>query len=742
MSGPDTRHFVFGPYRLDPQQRLLFRGDEEIALTPRAFDTLLVLVEHHGRVLMKEDLMKAVWTDAVVEENNLTQSISRLRRVLNDTAAEAFIETVPRRGYRFIAPVEECHPGTDTLIRRRTTVRVVAEEESEEQEAQEEREPLHETEALTRAGPIHASAAHARTRRVRFVGIVIASLAGMAAMVAYVLLAGRLNPGPSKSAPRLEHLTGSGRAILAAISPDGQYLAYSTEAAGHQSLWLRQIATDTDVQIVPPDAVDYWGLTFSPDSVYLYYVVWQRNRRDATLQRVPALGGASKQLLADVGSPISFSPDGSRFAFTIDHASRVESRVMLAAADGTVTRTLCDAAADDMLGAVMTGPAWSPDGSSILIASGKRAASARQKRIIDVRVDDGRVRTLHEGPWMNVGPIVWLRDGSGFLMTASDAPWAPRQIWHISYPAGEARNISNDPFDYSGVSLTRENDAAAAVQINTLSELWVRTASGHERMVASEIGDRTGAEGFSWTPEGRIVYAARSGGDINLWSVLPDATDRRQLTVDAGNNFHPAVSIDGRSVVFTSDRSGTLALWKMEPDGSHPVRLTAGRDEVRPALAPNGRWIVYQEGHGWVNTTLARISIDGGDPTRLTTTMSLRPAVSPDGESIAFYSMDDDGWSLALISPNGGPPAKKYAIPATGSRVMRWTPDGSGLAYIDDRDDESTVRLQRLDGSPSEPLTTLHGGDVVAFDWSPDGRYLAYVRVTRSSDVVRLRFQD
>ncbi|MGH9329381.1 MAG: TolB family protein, partial [Vicinamibacterales bacterium] len=344
---------------------------------------------------------------------------------------------------------------------------------------------------------------------------------------------------------------------------------------------------------------------------------------------------------------------------------------------------------------------------------------------------------------LSVGPIVWLRDGSGFLMSAADAAGSPRQIWYVSYPEGQARKISNDLHDYSSVSLTLENDAAAAVQTHTVSALWVRADAGQERLLVSEIGDHTGAEGFSWTPDGRIVYAAGSRGELNLWAVSMDGTGRRQLTVDAGNNFQPAVSPDGRYVVFASDRSGTLALWRMALDASHPIQLTQGRDEVRPAVSPDSRWVVYQQGHGWVKTTLAKVSIDGGDPVQLTTTMSLRPVVSPTGETIAYYSMDDVGWSLAVMSSDGGAPMKKYAIPATGSRVLRWTPDGLGLAYIDDRNDESNVHLQRLDGSAPEHLTSFHAGDVVAFEWSPDGRHLAYVRVTRSSDVVRLRgFRD
>jgi Tol biopolymer transport system component len=325
-------------------------------------------------------------------------------------------------------------------------------------------------------------------------------------------------------------------------------------------------------------------------------------------------------------------------------------------------------------------------------------------------------------------------------MTASDRAWAPRQIWHISHPDGQATQVTNDLHDYASVSLTPDYDTIAAVQTHTLSGLWLRDESGHERLLASEVGDRTGAEGFSWTPDGDIVYAARSGAHLNLWRASARGGPPRQLTVDAGNNFHPCVSSDGRTMVFASDRSGAIGLWRMVLDGSGVAPLTYGREAVRPSVSPDGSWVAYQEGHGWVGSSLWKVPAEGGKGIPLTEQgLSIRPAVSPDGRLVAYFEMDAQDWRLAVIPSAGGPPLAKFAIPATGSRVVRWTPDGKGLAYIDDRDDSARLLVQRLDGGPPAELTTFPPGEVVTFGWSPDGRQLAYVRETRSSDVVRLQ---
>jgi DNA-binding winged helix-turn-helix (wHTH) protein/pimeloyl-ACP methyl ester carboxylesterase len=107
MSSQTTHAYVFGRFRVDAGKRLLFTGDELVALTPKAFDTLLVLVENRGTVLSKEELMRLVWADQIVEENNLAQNIHSIRKSLSEgSEGVKYIETIPKRGYRFVADVE------------------------------------------------------------------------------------------------------------------------------------------------------------------------------------------------------------------------------------------------------------------------------------------------------------------------------------------------------------------------------------------------------------------------------------------------------------------------------------------------------------------------------------------------------------------------------------------------------------------------------------------------------------
>src|SRR6185503_7352656 len=123
MGDPQSHIYEFDDFRLDAGERVLLRGGERVALTPRVLDTLLYLVRHHGRVLEKNELMSEIWPDAVVEENNLNQNISTLRRIFGESRGEnRYIVTVPGRGYRFAAQVTEKAPTSEGHVRAVQTI--------------------------------------------------------------------------------------------------------------------------------------------------------------------------------------------------------------------------------------------------------------------------------------------------------------------------------------------------------------------------------------------------------------------------------------------------------------------------------------------------------------------------------------------------------------------------------------------------------------------------------------------
>src|SRR4030095_9998602 len=134
MKRPGKRFYLFDGFRVDVNERILFKEDREVPLTPKVFDTLLVLLENSSHVLTKKELMQQVWPDSFVEENNLAQNISILRKALGEgKEGEQYIQTVPKRGYRFVADVRTNEEEESVMVRERTRARIVVERSDDDE---------------------------------------------------------------------------------------------------------------------------------------------------------------------------------------------------------------------------------------------------------------------------------------------------------------------------------------------------------------------------------------------------------------------------------------------------------------------------------------------------------------------------------------------------------------------------------------------------------------------------------
>jgi Tol biopolymer transport system component len=521
---------------------------------------------------------------------------------------------------------------------------------------------------------------------------------------------------------KITRLTSTGKARYAAISPDGRYVVHVVDEDGQQSLWMRQVAPSSNVQIVPPANFSYGGLSFSPDGNYIYYLVAELDY--AVLYQRPMLGGAARKLIVDIDSGITFSPDNKQFAFLRGNPGKREVALMLANADGTAERALTVRKHPDSFPDFGAAPAWSADGTIIITPAGSADAGGPYMMLVEVSVADGAVKQITSGRWSEVGQIVWLRDGSGLVFSAKEQPSSPSQLWHISYPSGEAHRITNDLNDYLGVSLTANSTALVTVQSERSSNIWVAPDQEPSRASQITFSNLDGRGRITWTPDDKIVYASLTSGNSDLWIMDADGSNQKQLTVDARDNRSPAVSPDGRYIVFISDRSGSAHIWKMEIDGSNPEQLTNGVGEEWPTCTPDGKWVIYASGLDW---TLWKVPIGGGGHEQVTHSyLGVIPRISPDGKLVAA---DDNG--IVKVYPfEGGGPIKVF------NNLFRfsWAPSGRALEYIDQS--RSNINSQALDGGPPKQLTNFKSGVIGGFARSRDGKKLALSRGTLTNDVV------
>jgi len=533
---------------------------------------------------------------------------------------------------------------------------------------------------------------------------------------------------------KIARLTSTGKATAAAISPDGKYVVHVVDDGEQQSLWMRQVSTSSNVQINPPADMFYFGLTFSPGGDYLYYVAWDK-KNAYTLYQMPALGGTTKKLIVDIDSVVTFSPDGKQLAFLRGYPLQGETAVLVANADGTSERKL---ASGRLALGPFGNPAWSPDGKVIAYPAEIADANSNYMPLREVRVADGSEKPISSQRWWRVERLAWLREGSGLVFTAREGIASPSQIWHLSYPGGQAHRVTNDLHNYLGLSLTADSAALVTVQSEQVSNIWI--APNDDARRASQITHTKfdGVEGLSWTPDGKIVYASGTSGNLDLWMVEPTGTGQKQLTADAGNNSRPSVSYDGRYVVFMSDRTGTNHIWRIDIDGSNATQLTNGEGELNPECLPTGQWVLYQLTSG--KEGMGKVAIGGGETVQIIDKNALGVAISPDGKRIASGYFQPTEVKSAIYPIEGGEPDK--VIDVSGYHYVRWTPDGRALAYVDEKN-LSNINSQLIDGGPSKQLTNFKSDLIFSFAWSRDGKQLALARGTVTKDVVLIsNFKD
>ena len=272
----------------------------------------------------------------------------------------------------------------------------------------------------------------------------------------------------------VKNITHVGNIINTAISPDGKMAVYTTGDAGRESLWLRQIATDSTQQIIASANARYFGVSFSPDGNYIYYLRSENsNPLPRVLYRVAALGGVPQKLLTHLDWCPTFSPDGSRISFVRYSESRNESALMIANADGTNEQKIAVRPYNEPY----TYPAWSPDGQIIAASAGSVELGDSFREVVAVNLADGTEKTLTTRKWYWIDKIAWLADSSGLMMSANpQKSHVHNQLWVLSYPNGEARQITNDSHNYTNVSLTADSRTLLAAHTELLTHLWLAPA--------------------------------------------------------------------------------------------------------------------------------------------------------------------------------------------------------------------------------------------------------------------------
>jgi len=564
--------------------------------------------------------------------------------------------------------------------------------------------------------------------------LVIFALVVAAAFGVYTLFA-RRNSAAFQSFS-VARITETGKASLAAISPDGNYILNVQHDAGQQSLWLRNVPTNSDTQVVPPSDDIYRALQFSPDGNFIYFVKDQKGEKGIySLYRSPVLGGNPELVVHDVGGNISFSPDRSHFAFMRFNFNAGYADIVIAAADGSDQRTLSRQTTK------FDSPAWSPDGKSILVnewISEKDAVSSLD--LFDVSTGGKSVVAKSANLFDS---SVWLPDGSGVLVLARsrDSNFNRDQIGLVSFPAGFYRPVTNDTNNYLSLSLSSDGKTIAAVQSQYVGALQVAPFTDASAGQAATISTLPPTSQVTWTPDGKLLLNQEN----RIFRMDDDGSNRTPLLHDNFASFAPVSCDQGRYIMFTSvfrDGKSDLNIWRMDSSGGNLKQITTGEDDEPAMCSPDGKWLVYAslDSGKFVSK---KVSVDGGPSTTLSDALLTCGCIniSPDGRYLAFQTQPSPGAPviIKILDFQSLQLVKDFPRDPRAVGEIRYTTDGKFIGYPVRDKGLYALWLSPVDASPGHTVTPFNADRIPDFHWSPDGKKLALIRAHNDSDVVLLR---
>ena len=708
--GPYVR---FGPFELDVRSGELQHNGRKMLLNEQPLQVLLALLERPGELVSREELVQRLWPDGtfVDYERGLNKAVNKLREVLRDSAdSPRFVETIPRRGYRFIAHLEPSNPPIPV-------------------------DPVPKPpQVLTGEG-----------KPYRFA--VAAVLGALLLLIAvgfgvYELSTAHSSPLNLQNM-RITRLTENGKASDVAISPDGRYVVYVLSEGQKQSLWMRQVAAESAVQILPPDPAPLSRLSFSPDGNYIYFLRSDGGSFNfASLYQMPVLGATPRLLIQDIDTPITFSAHGEREAFIRGNPEKGESYLVTADNNGGNEKVLATennlqsfALANFSTYFGFVGPAWSPDGKTI-VASVSEGIRGGVFSVLAFSVSDGKVQKIYSSKSF-IGQLRWLPSGDGLLMIMADpVTGLSGQIWYLPYPHGTAQRLTNDLTNYNlcCLDLTTNADTIATVENNYVADLWLAPAGATDK--ARQITSNAAIVDASWLTDNKIVLQNIKG---DLLTVDHEGANNMLLTPDAHNVRAIAACGDGRHIVYESLRS-TEHIWVMNADGSNATQLTSGDGESFPDCSPDGKWVAYLASDKSLGFTAWRVNIDGGKPVQLTHEWAYGPRISPNGSLVLYTTLGpkDEHDVIVVVDAASGQRMYSWDIPA-GIDDAHWAQDGQAVDYVITRDAVSNLWRQPLTGGPAKQITDFKSGRIFRFGWSRDGKQLLLVRGDISSDVILIR---
>jgi eukaryotic-like serine/threonine-protein kinase len=548
---------------------------------------------------------------------------------------------------------------------------------------------------------------------------------------------------------KITKISGTHNAQIGAMSPDSNYLAYVLNNEGNESLWLRHLASESNVQIIPPAHVQYRAVRFSPDGSHIYCSHTQPASgpasREFDLYRIPVLGGNPQMLVKDVDTTPSFSPDGQRMVFMrANDPDPGKYHLLVVNADGSNEKSIFTGP----MANIMTDSAWSPDGKTIAGTMIDQTNNSISK-VISIDPNTGNLKTISRPPYTGISSVAWLPDGKGLavLFSTVETGFTRQQVGLVSYPDGKFRPITADANDYtarggdtpSSLSVSSDGATIAAVMRESVRDVYVSSGQKADYSDARQVTFGDPVPVVSWTSDGNLL--TEQGSRIRV--ISPNGGLKGEVASDKeSGSMQPYGCSDGH-IVFARGTFQALAvnIWRSEADGAGLRRLTEGKRDLFPLCSPDGKTVFYIDRAAFA---FMKVAIDGGKPERVAKNFAEIASgydIARDGKTIALgtYDFKAQRPNISLMSLESGQLLRTFEYDARHQGQIRFSPDGKGIVYPIREKGVDDLWLQQLDGGPGRQLTNFGLLKIYSYQWSPDGKSLALVRGDSPSDLVLIQ---
>lgn len=716
--------FSFGEFSFDAAEKILWRGAEIVQIPPKSREVLGVLLENAERVLSKEDLMNLVWQDTFVEEANLSHHIAVLRKTLGDDKnGKRFIETIPRKGYRFVADLKHANDETaEIIIHEKTRTEIV-------EKAFIESDDLAEKKNKELRG---------RENNRWFwtaSGTFILILLAIGSFFAWRNF-GTVKTDEPKTEVKIKRLTPDEDAYAPSISPDGESVVFGKLFNGQETLWRKKLQTGEMTQLLPALSVgDEWGIVytrFSPDGKWVYYKKEFPDFNAAAVYRIGANGGAPQKIAENVQTDFSISPDGKQIAFMRDYRFLIVVDI-----ESGAERVAAERNGDNQVihSRWLNSAAWSPDGKRLVFCAGIAEENRYVRQLWEVNLTTGAESRIPAPEDFPVAfQIEWLPDASGLIFTQMPDD-TNVQIWRIAYPSGEMRRITNETDDYRDMRLSADGKKIVAQKSLGNFNLWTAPIDNFAQKRQITIGAAAQHFGATFTRDGKIIYSSAVSGASNLWMIDSDGDNPKQLTVNAGKiNSFPEVTSDGHYLVFNSSRSGTQQVWRADADGRNPVQLSRAVEAWRFSLSPENEIYYFAAIRRAAKNSfqLFKVPVAGGEQSEVNDFYyQLPPWFSPDGKwMIVWGSLKaDEKPRFALVERASGKIVRYFDKMI---ETLRWMPDSKAVIYHN----AQSLMKQPIEGGEPQKFIEFRPNRLSDFSFSADGKQMVFSLGNSTNEVV------